>query len=306
MKTVRTTAQLGDLGPLQAFIEGRNGQPHDFLGHHLGPGGLTITAYRPLAKSVRARLSNGVVMDLGHVRDGVWTGTAPEVTTTTDYRLLVAWDDGVEHEQDDPYRFAPTLGELDLHLFNEGRHERLWTILGSHVRRYEGPLGEVQGVSFAVWAPRAKAVHVIGDFNGWDRISHPMRSLGQSGVWELFIPGAVPGMNYQYAIRAKKGNVVVHTDPMAQRTEVAPKQAAIVYESGYQWSDDEWRTHRAAENPHNGPMSAYEVHLGSWRQGLSYVELAEHLVNYVKDLGFTHVELLPVMEHPFVPRGVTT
>ena len=244
MKTVPTTAELGDLGPLQAFMEGKNGQPHDFLGHHLGPGGLTITAYRPLAKSVRARLADGVVMDLGHVRDGVWSGTAPDVTTTTDYRLLVAWDDGVEHEQDDPYRFAPTLGEMDLHLFNEGRHERLWTVLGSHVRRYSGPLGEVQGVSFAVWAPRAKAVHVIGDFNGWDRISHPMRSLGQSGVWELFIPGAAPGMNYQFAIRGRKGQVVVHTDPMAQRTEVAPKQAAIVYESGYQWNDE-----RLADRP---------------------------------------------------------
>ncbi|HVD63674.1 MAG TPA: 1,4-alpha-glucan branching protein GlgB [Lapillicoccus sp.] len=301
MKTVRTTASLGDLGPLQAFVEGRNAKPHDFLGHHLGPGGLTVTAYRPLATSVRVRLADGAVMDLGHVRHGVWSGTAPDVTSTNDYRLLVAYDDGVEHEQDDPYRFAPTLGEMDLHLFNEGRHERLWTVLGAHVRRYRGPLGEVRGVSFAVWAPRAAAVHMIGDFNGWDRVSHPMRSLGQSGVWELFIPGADPDMNYQYAIRSATGHVAVHTDPMAQRTEVAPKQAAIVFESAYEWNDGDWMENRASHNPHNGPMSIYEVHLGSWRQGQSYVDLAEHLVNYVRDLGFTHIELLPVMEHPFVP-----
>ncbi|MDQ6895875.1 MAG: 1,4-alpha-glucan branching protein GlgB, partial [Actinomycetota bacterium] len=301
MKTVRTTVGIGDEAPLRAFLEGRNGQPHDFFGHHLGPGGLTITAFRPLARTVRARLADDTVMGLSHVSDGVWSGTAPDLRSTSDYRLLVAYDDGVEHEQDDPYRFAPTLGPVDLHLFNEGRHEKLWTVLGAHVHQYDGPLGEVRGVSFAVWAPRAAAVHLIGDFNGWDRMSHPMRSLGQSGVWELFIPGAAPGMNYQYAIRAADGPVVAHTDPMAQRTEVAPKQAAIVTESDYEWNDGAWMQDRADNNPHNGPMSVYEVHLGSWRQGLSYVDLAEHLVNYVRDLGFTHVELMPVMEHPFVP-----
>ncbi len=301
MKTVQTTAQIGDEGPLRAFVEGRNGQPHDFLGHHLGPGGLTITAYRPLARTVRARLADDIVMDLHHVSDGVWSGTAAEVSHTTDYRLLVSYDDGVEHEQDDPYRFAPTLGDVDLHLFNEGRHERLWTVLGAHVRQYTGPLGDVHGVSFAVWAPRAATVHVTGDFNGWDGMSHPMRSLGQSGVWELFIPGAGEGMNYQYAIRGADGTVVHHNDPMAQRTEVAPKQAAIVTESHYEWDDGDWMQQRAENNPHNGPMSTYEVHLGSWRQGSSYVDLAEHLVNYVRDLGFTHVELMPVMEHPFAP-----
>ena len=301
MTTVPPTPQFGDESALTAFLEGRHSQPHDLLGHHLGPGGLTVTAYRPMAKTVRARLADGTHVDLRHLRGGLWSGTGPGVTSTSDYRLLVAYDDGVEHEQDDPYRFAPTLGELDRHLFNEGRHEQLWTVLGAHVHRYGGPLGEVVGVSFAVWAPRATAVHVIGDFNGWDRVSHPMRRLGASGVWELFVPGAGAGMNYQYAIRGADGAVRVHTDPMAQRTEVAPKTAAIVTESHYTWEDGDWMAERAAHNPHNGPMSVYEVHLGSWRQGLSYVELAEHLVNYVKDLGFTHVELLPVMEHPFVP-----
>ncbi|MEO8829931.1 1,4-alpha-glucan branching protein GlgB [Lapillicoccus sp.] len=301
MTTVPTTGQVADESAIRAFVEARHAQPHDLLGQHLGPGGLTITAYRPMARSVRAHLGDGSFVNLHHAHDGVWTGTAGSVTATQDYRLLTTWDDGVEHEADDPYRFAPTLGEIDRHLFNEGRHEKLWTILGSHVRRYGGPLGDVHGVSFAVWAPRAKTVHVTGDFNGWDKVSHPMRRLGESGVWELFIPDASEGMNYQYAVRDEAGHLVLHTDPMAQRTEVAPQQAAIVTESHYTWGDDDWMGQRASANPHDGPMSTYEVHLGSWRQGSSYRDLAEHLVNYVKDLGFTHVELLPVMEHPFVP-----
>ncbi len=301
MTTVQSTPQIGDDSAVQAFLEGRHSQPHDLLGHHVGPGGLTVTAYRPMARTVRARLADGTTFELDHIRGGIWSGTADQVSSTQDYRLLVAYDDGIEHEHDDPYRFAPTLGEIDRHLINEGRHEQLWTVLGSHVRTYGGPMGQVHGVSFAVWAPRATSVHVVGDFNGWDSVSHPMRLLGPTGIWELFVPGAAEGMNYQYAIRGADGVVRPHTDPMARRTEVAPKTAAIVTESHYSWDDEEWMAKRAVEDPHSGPMSTYEVHLGSWRQGLSYVELAEHLVNYVTDLGFTHVELLPVMEHPYVP-----
>jgi len=299
--TVPSAPQIGDESAVQAFLAGRHSQPHDLLGHHLGPGGLTVTAYRPLARTVRARLADGTTVDLDHVRGGIWSGTAATVTTTQDYRLLVAYDDGVEHEHDDPYRFAPTLGEIDRHLINEGRHEQLWKVLGSHVRTYDGPMGQVQGVSFAVWAPRARSVHVVGDFNGWDTVSHPMRLLGTTGIWELFVPGAGEGMNYQYAIRGADDVVHPHTDPLARRTEVAPKRAAIVTETHYSWEDQEWMAERATEDPHTGPMSTYEVHLGSWRQGMGYVELAEHLVSYVTDLGFTHVELLPVMEHPYVP-----
>ena len=283
MTTVPATPQIGDESAVQAFLEGRHSQPHDLLGHHLGPGGLTVTAYRPLARSVRARLADGTTFELDHIRGGIWSGTAGRVTGTQDYRLLVTYDDGTEHEQDDPYRFAPTLGEIDRHLINEGRHEQLWTVLGSHVRTYGGPMGEVHGVSFAVWAPRAKSVHVIGDFNAWDTVSHPMRLLGTTGIWELYVPDATEGMNYQYAIRGADDAVRPHTDPMARRTEVAPKTAAIVTESHYTWQDREWMDRRERENPHTGPMSTYEVHLGSWRQGLSYVEL------------------LPVMEHPYVP-----
>ncbi|HET7399197.1 MAG TPA: 1,4-alpha-glucan branching protein GlgB [Intrasporangium sp.] len=299
--TIQPHPSTLDETALTAFLEGRNGQPHELLGHHLGPGGLTITAYRPFARSVVARLDNGEHLPLEHVRGGVWSITAPALTRTHDYRLLVTWDDGIEHEQDDPYRFAPTLGELDRHLINEGRHEQLWTVLGSHIRSYTGPLGEVSGASFALWAPNAKAVHVVGDFNGWDRLSHPMRALGTTGIWELFLPGAGEGANYQFAIRGSDDVVRTKSDPMARRTEIPPKVASVVTASRYTWHDDEWMERRRERNPHVGPMSIYEVHLGSWRQGLSYVELAEHLVNYVVDLGFTHVELLPVMEHPYGP-----
>jgi 1,4-alpha-glucan branching enzyme len=296
-----TVAQVIDESAITAFLEGRHSQPHDLLGHHVGPGGLTITAYRPMARTVRAKLQDGRILDLPHVRGGLWSGTSADVTQSQDYRLLVTYDDGIEHEQDDSYRFAPTLGELDRFLFNEGRHEQLWEVLGSHVQEYEGPIGKVRGVAFAVWAPAATAVHVVGDFNGWDRRSHPMRMLSPSGVWELFIPGAGEGMNYQYAIRGRDTHVRLKADPMAQYSEVAPKQASVVYQSGYKWGDDEWMQRRRERNPHNGPMSIYEVHVGSWRQGHSYRDLAEHLVNYVKDLGFTHVEFMPVMEHPYVP-----
>ncbi|HRW19911.1 MAG TPA: 1,4-alpha-glucan branching protein GlgB [Dermatophilaceae bacterium] len=301
MEPIQASAQVADYSAVDAFLEGRHSQPHDLLGHHLGPGGLTITAYRPMASSVRAKLGDGTLLDLPHVKGGVWSGTTGAVTQSQDYRLLVNYGDGVEHEQDDPYRFAPSVGEMDRFLFNEGRHEQLWQVLGAHVHSYPGPLGEVWGVSFAVWAPTATAVHVVGDFNGWDRISHPMRLLGPSGIWELFVPGASEGMNYQFAIRGQDTIVRLKADPMAQFAEVAPKQASIVYESHYEWGDDEWMTARRKRDVHHGPMSIYEVHLGSWRQDLGYLGLAEHLVNYVKDLGFTHVEFLPVMEHPYVP-----
>ena len=301
MSTEPTIVSIQDESALFAFLEGRHSQPHDLMGHHQGPGGLTVTAFRPLAKNVRVRLADDRIMELSHVRGGIWSATAPGVTSTQDYRLLVSYDDGVEHEQDDPYRFAPTLGDIDRFLINEGRHEKLWQVLGSHIREYGGPLGTVRGTSFAVWAPNATAVHVVGDFNGWDRRSHPMRVLNPSGIWELFVPGVGEGTKYQYAIRGQNGHVNLKSDPLARSTEVAPSTASIVFDSHYSWGDQDWLDERASRPAQFEAMSIYEVHLGSWRQGHSYLDLAEHLVNYVRDLGFTHVELLPVMEHPYGP-----
>ena len=288
-------------GSIAALVEGRHQQPHDLLGQHVEAAGLRIRVYRPFATAVRVRFEDGEEVAAEHEADGVWGALRRDVERTMDYRVVTDWGDGVGHVDDDPYRFAPTLGEVDIHLIGEGRHEQLWKVLGARVQSYAGPMGTVIGTSFAVWAPRAKAVHVAGDFNGWHNRSHAMRLLGGSGVWELFVPGVESGAVYKYEIRGADDVTRGKADPMARRTECPPATASVVDDSTHQWGDGEWMAARAAANPHTGPMSIYEVHLGSWRQGLSYRELAEHLVNYVADLGFTHVELLPVMEHPFGP-----
>jgi 1,4-alpha-glucan branching enzyme len=200
---------------------------------------------------------------------------------------------------DDPYRWLPTVGELDLHLIGEGRHERLWTVLGAHARTYDTPDGPVSGVSFAVWAPTARGLRVTGDFDGWDGRANPLRSLGSSGVWEIFIPGVPVGARYKFRILGSDGRWHEKADPMAFATEHPPATASVVTLSEYEWGDANWLRHRRDTRWVDGPMSVYEVHLGSWRQGLGYRELAEQLADHVVDLGFTHVELLPVAEHPF-------
>ena len=193
----------------------------------------------------------------------------------------------------------PTLGELDQHLIREGRHERLWEVLGSHVRRYDTPRGTVEGVSFAVWAPSARGVKVTGDFDYWEARAYPMRSLGSSGIWEIFIPGVQVGSRYRYHVLGADGTWREKSDPLAFATEVPPLNASVVTESAYEWADDSWLAERAQAGWHERPMSVYEVHIGSWRQGLSYRQLADELVDYVVDAGFTHIEFMPVAEHPF-------
>jgi 1,4-alpha-glucan branching enzyme len=188
------------------------------------------------------------------------------------------------------------LGEVDLHLIGEGRHERLWDVLGAHVRT----AGDVTGVAFAVWAPNARGVRVAGDFNHWNGEGHEMRPLGTSGVWELFVPGAGDGTHYKFEIHGADGSWKLRADPMAFRSEAPPATASVVFTSAYAWDDRDWMTARArGGSAHNRPMSVYEVHLGSWRRGRSYRELADELTAYVVETGFTHVELLPVAEHPY-------
>ena len=209
---------------------------------------------------------------------------------------------GPETLADDPYRYLPTLSAVDLHLISEGRHEQLWKVLGAHVRTLPfsaTSAGPVTGTSFAVWAPNAKGVRVIADFNGWDGQGHPMRSLGGSGVWELFVPGAGAGTTYKYEICGPDGVWRAKADPMAQSAELPPATASVVYASQYRWGDGGWLAARAERDQHREPMSTYEVHLGSWRPGLSYRELADELTDYVTGMGFTHVELLPVAEYPY-------
>ena len=205
---------------------------------------------------------------------------------------------------DDPYRFLPTLGEVDLHLINEGRHEQLREVLGAHVHHYPGALGPVTGTSFAVWAPNARALRIKADFNSWDGREHPMRQLGSSGVWELFVPGVGSGTAYKYLILGPDGQWREKADPMAAWAEKPADTASRVFESSYTWGDDGWMTARASKQPVAEPMSIYEMHLGSWKKHpdgryWSWAELAEELPAYVAGLGFTRVELMPVMQHPF-------
>ncbi|MFP5335603.1 MAG: 1,4-alpha-glucan branching protein GlgB [Actinomycetes bacterium] len=282
---------------LHRVATGSSALPHDVLGAHVHDRGVTVRTLRPLAESVVVVTADGRT-PLQHELEGVWVGVL-DVDEVPDYRLEVTYADHPPALLDDPYRFLPTLGEIDLHLIGEGRHEELWTVLGAHVRRYSGPMGDVTGTSFAVWAPNARAVRVVADFNHWDGRHHAMRSLGSAGVWELFVPGVGAGTRYKFEILGRDGHWRQKADPMAQGTEVPPSTASMVVESQYEWGDDAWLARRAATDPHNGPMSVYEVHLGSWRVGLTYRQLAEELVDYVGDNGFTHVELMPVAEHPF-------
>ena len=282
---------------LDGLVAGTHASPHRVLGAHPHDGGVTIRTLRPLAQKVRVVVA-GEKTTLDHEHGGVWVTVLP-LAEVTDYRLEVEYGDGHAHTIDDPYRYLPTVGEMDQHLINEGRHEELWTVLGAHVRHYDAIGGPVTGTSFAVWAPNAGGVRVTGDFNSWDGRAHPMRQLGSSGVWELFVPEVGSGTLYKYDVFGADGVWRQKADPMAQHTEVPPRRASAVFESSYAWDDADWIARRAEGTAIQKPMSTYEVHLASWRRGLSYRELAEQLVSYVADLGFTHVELLPVMEHPF-------
>jgi 1,4-alpha-glucan branching enzyme len=192
-----------------------------------------------------------------------------------------------------------TLGELDFHLLAEGRHEKLWEVLGAHVRRDQN--GELLGTAFTVWAPNARAVSLISDLNYWDKNTHPMVRLGSSGIWEIFIADIGAGVKYKFAICTIDGRWVDHADPLARQTETPPHTASIVNESNYQWRDSKWIADRTNFEPWRNPVAVYEVHLGSWKLGLSYRDLATELVSYVTEQGFTHVEFLPVTEHPYGP-----
>ncbi|MBO1750837.1 1,4-alpha-glucan branching protein GlgB [Actinotalea sp. BY-33] len=286
---------------LDAVVGGTHWDPHRVLGAHLdsgtaGPPRVTIRALRPLADAVTVVTTEGE-HPAEHEHGGVWVCVL-ERDEIPDYRLHVTYGEVVT-TGDDPYRFLPTLGEMDLHLVAEGRHEELWTVLGANLRTYPSVLGEVHGTAFAVWAPNARAVRVVGDFNHWQGTPHAMRALGSTGVWELFVPGVGAGARYKFEILSQDGSWRQKADPMARGTEVPPATASVVVASDHTWHDEDWLARRSEGDPHQGPVSVYEVHLGSWRPGLGYRELADQLTEYVTSLGFTHVELLPVAEHPF-------
>ncbi|MDP8993112.1 MAG: 1,4-alpha-glucan branching protein GlgB [Actinomycetota bacterium] len=287
-------------GDVSRLLEGTHAAPHDLLGLHNG----VVRAFRPGAVAMNALLGNGESVAMEPVHEaGLFEAKAPEATEG--YRLEAHYGGpgGAAYVYEDPYRFWPTLGDVDQHLLGEGRHRRLWHVLGAHLRTHEG----VEGTSFAVWAPNARAVRVVADFNYWDGRGHPMRSLGASGVWELFVPGVEVGTRYKYGIVDQSGRLVLKADPVAFGAEEPPGTSSVVSDLSYVWGDDDWTAARDSQDPPiHRPMSVYEVHLGSWRRNpadgdrpLTYLELADQLPDYVADMGFTHVELMPVAEHPF-------
>ena len=270
--------------------------PHQILGAHVSEDGVTVRTVRHLADAVTIVTADDR-FPAQHENEGVWVATLPG-TEVPDYRIEVTYGETTA-TVDDPYRFLPTLGEMDTYLISEGRHEQLWQVLGARRTHYDGPMGAVNGVAFSVWAPNARAVRVVGDFNFWDGSGSAMRSLGHSGVWELFIPDVQVGARYKFEICGPDWNWFQKADPMARATEVPPATASVVTESDYEWNDAEWMAARPDKQVHNSPMSIYECHVGSWKEGLGYRELAAELVPYLKDMGYTHVEFMPLAEHPF-------
>ncbi len=300
---ILTQAELGSL------VQAQHRHPHQLLGMHpLGDGsGLVVRAYlhnaakvevAPVSEKTRAKFALKQIHESG-LYEGVVKGSAKVYA----YDLVITDHQGGSRHTRDGYSFLPTLGDTDLHLFNEGNDRKAYEKLGAHLRTIDG----VPGTSFAVWAPNAGRVSVVGAFNEWDGRYHTMRSLGASGVWELFVPGLGEGTLYKFEIQNIHGAIVLKTDPFGFLFEAAPKTAAVVWNNRkFQWTDETWMKQRAARNPFRSPMSIYEVHLGSWRkknafESLSYRELAGPLVDYLKDTGFTHVEFMPVAEHAYYP-----
>lgn len=277
---------------------GTHHHPHSLLGAQIGSHEVSYRVRRPHALAVDVVRSDGSRVGLAAVGHGLWTGSGP-VVADADYRIETTDQSGHTVTADDPYRHPVAVPAFDLHLLGEGRHLHLWQVLGAHCERVLGPLGDVEGVRFSVWAPNACAVQVRGDFNDWDGAGHALSSLGTSGVWQIFVPDAHPHQCYKFALCHRSGHWVEKADPFARWAQVPPDTASRVVTSSFEWSDQQWVTDRAESSVWSHPMSIYEVHLGSWRPGLNYRQLAEQLAEYVVAQGFSHVEFMPVAEHPF-------
>jgi 1,4-alpha-glucan branching enzyme len=291
-----------DPAAAQALASGSVGDPFALLGPHPTDGGVILRAYLPGAEAVEALAADGSVLaELLPVQlPGLYAAMIPAPCA---YRYRIRWRGGVVQETEDPYSYGLLLGDVDVYLLAEGRHQELGRVLGAQTMRIDG----VDGVRFAVWAPNARRVSVVGNFNAWDGRRHSMRKRIESGVWELFIPRLAPGSVYQYEILGPRGLLPLKADPVALQAQVPPGTASIVADpTPFQWTDQPWMESRARGGKlTNAPLSIYEVHAGSWRRhaddnrSLRWEELAEQLIPYVVGLGFTHLEFLPIMAHPF-------
>jgi 1,4-alpha-glucan branching enzyme len=289
-----------DRSDRDALIAGTHRDPHRVLGVHKADNGAVVRTWRPDAEQVTVLVGGAEVPAERTAEEGLFEARLDAMPDPATYRLRVTYPGDRTFELRDPYAFWPTFGEIDLHLAGEGRHEELWRRLGAQVVEVDG----VPGVAFAVWAPNARSVRAVGDFNSWDGRLHPMRMLGGSGIWELFVPDLGSGDYYKYEIVTAQGALVTRADPYAFATDVPPGTASRVFDSTYKWQDGDWLAERAKRDVLTEPMSVYEVHLGSWRQHAdgrpyTYREMAHALADHVTELGFTHVELMPVAEHPF-------
>jgi 1,4-alpha-glucan branching enzyme len=294
---------------LDAITAGTGDDPFASLGPHVvtlkGRPAFVIRTIQPAASTVEL-VTGDRVLPMTRVRpDGLFELIVPGPDSPMPFRFRLH-EGSRTRDIDDPYRFGQVLSDFDLHLLSEGTHYRAWEKLGPH----RMTIDEVAGVHFAVWAPNAQRVSVIADVNGWDGRVHPMRRLVPSGIWELFIPGLAPETRYKYEIRTPAGELLHKADPYARQFEVPPDTASIVGDEVlYEWGDADWMRDRASLGSwHDRPMSVYEVHLGSWRRvpgeanrSLTYREMADQLVPYAREMGYTHIELMPVMEHPYTP-----
>jgi 1,4-alpha-glucan branching enzyme len=288
---------------LERLLALNSSDPHAILGAHPSPRGVVVRAFRPNAERVELIVEGEESREMPRMHPaGLFELLLEGRAQLFAYKLRSHYPGGVVFEHLDPYAFLPTLGSFDEHLFGEGRHWRLYEKLGAHLR----DLGGVGGVSFAVWAPNADGVSVVGDFNNWDGRLHQMRRLGASGIWEVFIPDLGPGALYKYEVHRRGGLSFLKADPYALFAEVPPATSSIVFEPRYQFTDHQWMESRARRDHLRSPLSIYEVHLGSWRhvveegeRSLTYRETAPALADYCARMGFTHVEFLPLKGHPY-------
>jgi 1,4-alpha-glucan branching enzyme len=283
---------------VDAILAGTNLDPHRLLGPHSADGGTVVRAFAPEASSLEVAHPGAVVPMRRVLEKGLWEAVVATPGLQA-YRLRFA-SGPHRWEAEDPYRFPPTIGELDLHLIAEGSHRQLWRRLGARVMEHDG----VPGTAFAVWAPNARGVHLVCDANQWDARTLPMRALGGSGVWELFLPAAGAGTRYKFQITRPDLHQMLKADPLAKACERPPATASVVAESAHQWKDSVWMKQRSQRHSPQEAMAVYEVHLGSWRRGpdnavLGYRQIAPLLAEHCRRFGFTHVELMPVMEHPY-------